>query len=57
MFNLKNNGVNGWDIATAVITIVTAIAGVATVVTSNKANNIRLNHWTNEWSKVTPPKT
>lgn len=55
MFNMKNNGVNGYDIATAVITIATAIAGIAAVVTGTKANNIRFNQWSNKWNSVTPP--
>ena len=55
MANMRNYGVNGYDIATAVITILTAVAGIASVITGTKANNIRLNQWTKAWNKVTPP--
>lgn len=52
---MKNNGVNGYDIATAVIGILTAVAGIAAVITGTKANNIRYNDWTQKWNNITPP--
>lgn len=55
MLNLRNNGVNGYDIANAVCGLLTVALTIASVITGTKANNIRFNDWTNKWNSMTPP--